>query len=234
MSQQINLYNPALRRRRELLSANYLAVALVLALAGVIGGSVYGRQVADRAEARARAVEAELQADQTRLTVAAKAAAEHKPDPALVRELTQAKDLVQAKSEVLATLESGRIGTTEGFSDYLRGFARQSMDGLWLTGFEIGPGGQEMEIRGRMVNQSLLPRYIQRLDSEPRFRGRRFAALEMRGVDDSEKDLNKSDANKPLGLPASGSGKAEPPAGPVKYVEFVLRSSEKVNPEVRP
>ena len=93
MSQQINLYNPALRRRRELLSANYLAIALVVVLAGVVGGAVYGRQLADRAEARTRAVEAELQADQARLTAAAKAAAEHKPDPALVRDLAQAKDL---------------------------------------------------------------------------------------------------------------------------------------------
>ena len=234
MSQQINLYNPALRRRRELLSANYLAIALVVVLAGVVGGAVYGRQLADRAEARARAVEAELQADQARLTAAAKAAADHKPDPVLVRDLAQAKELVLAKGEVLAILESGRIGTTEGFSDYLRGFARQSMDGLWLTGFEIGPGGLEMEIRGRMVNQSLLPRYIQRLDSEARFQGRRFAALEMRGVDDSDKDLNKADANKPVGLPAAGAGREAAPAGPAKYVEFALRSSEKTSPEVRP
>ncbi|MDE2584906.1 MAG: hypothetical protein KGN39_05860, partial [Betaproteobacteria bacterium] len=103
---------------------------------------------------------------------------------------------------------------------------------LWLTGFEIGPGGLEMEIRGRMVNQSLLPRYIQRLDNEPRFRGRRFAALEMRGVDGSDKA--EKDSDKPAGLPASGLAKTEPSAGPAKYVEFVLRSSEKVGQEVRP
>ena len=76
-------------------------------------------------------------------------------------------------------MESGSVGSSRGFSDYLRGFARQAQDGLWLTGFFIGAGGSDIEIRGRMQNAGALPEHIRRLGGEAVFRGRNFSALNM-------------------------------------------------------
>jgi hypothetical protein len=63
----------------------------------------------------------------------------------------------------------------------LRALSRQHLDGLWLTGLSIGEAGGDLEIRGRMSSQALLPEYLRRLEREPVFQGRQFAALDMQG-----------------------------------------------------
>jgi hypothetical protein len=84
---------------------------------------------------------------------------------------------------LLATLKSGAIGNTQGYSEYLRAFARQTVKGLWLTGFNISGDGAQMSLHGAAVNPGLLPEYIQRMNREPVMRGKSFAALQMKRPD---------------------------------------------------
>ena len=46
-------------------------------------------------------------------------------------------------------LKSGGIGNTKGYSEYFRAFARQSVSGLWLTGFDINGDGAQMTLQVR-------------------------------------------------------------------------------------
>jgi hypothetical protein len=57
----------------------------------------------------------------------------------------------------------------------MRAFARQTLSGVWLTGFSIGADGGEMTISGRALNPDLVPSYIARLNKEPLLQGRKFA-----------------------------------------------------------
>ena len=50
----------------------------------------------------------------------------------------------------MAALKGGAFGNQQGFAEYLRAFSRQSVNGLWLTGFTIAGSG-ELEIRGRVL-----------------------------------------------------------------------------------
>jgi hypothetical protein len=61
----------------------------------------------------------------------------------------------------------------------MRAFARQSVKGLWLTGFDIVGDGAQMSLSGAVLAPQLVPSYIQRLSKEKIMRGKTFATLKM-------------------------------------------------------
>ena len=179
MSAQINLYHVRFRRQRELLTlANVLVLSVVLAtLAGAGGGWAWQQQrvrvaEADAATAQAKALREKVQAVTAAVT-------DRKPNIQLQADITNAEALLLRRVEIVQLLESGSVGSTSGFADHLRGFARQTRPGLWLTGFSIASDGGAMEIRGRMMNPDALPDYIRRLGTEKSFRGLSFATLNL-------------------------------------------------------
>lgn len=221
MSQQINLYEARLRPRHELATGrNVGVVALVLVLLMTALAVWTGRAAASR-ESETAALQKQLVGAQESLAATVKALAERKVSPALAAELEQAKAQLAARQEVAAVLDSGRFGNTSGFAAVMTGFARQTRADLWLTGFRVTMGGDEIEIRGRALDPATLPLYMQSLSGEPVFQGRRFAALEMQDVEPEE--VPRDD---PMG--AAPSSAADVEAAPVlrlpRFVEFVLRS----------
>ncbi len=226
--QQINLLNPALRPQREWLTLRNVALALALILlAEGLAFTVQRQRNAALAQeltslqARSRLLQEETQ-------TLGRMIGERQPDPALAEEIARTAQALAQREEALRALEgplapnaAGSIdrhghdagGGTGGFARFMLGFARQTVDGVWLTGFTIG--GERMEIRGRMLDAALLPAYIRRLNSEPIFNARQFAALDMKGV------VPAAPGTEPAGA-ASGV-----PAAPTRpYVEFVLKGGD--------
>ena len=183
MSAQINLYHPRFLKQRELLTLGNVALAAVALYVVLAAAGGWAWQEAAARKEAAAAAEAQLTAAKEQVAVATKAAAARKPSAQLIAELDSAETSVRRRGDIARLLESGAIGSTGGFSDYLRGFARQAPEGLWLTGFTIGAGGNDMEIRGSMLNPATLPDYIRRLGTEKAFQGRNFAALTMNRAD---------------------------------------------------
>ncbi len=62
-------------------------------------------------------------------------------------------------------------------SEYLRAFARQTTEGLWLTGLSIAQAGNDIVIQGRTLDADLVPVYLQRLRRETALRGHGFESL---------------------------------------------------------
>jgi len=206
MSQQINLLDPAFHKTRDWLMAAPLASLAAVLLAIVAVAAFAARVSADGRERVALQQEAKLKSVEERMSALAKLVAEKKPNPQLLAELANVQGQLKAREEILTYLSNDSIGSTSGFAEYLRGFAQQIPKGLWLTGFTIGPGGSEMEIRGRMLNAASLPDYIRRLNSEKAFQGRSFAALSIQ---------------RPKEEPATAKAAAKKP----DFVEFVLTPS---------
>jgi hypothetical protein len=179
LARQINLVNPALRKTQDRLSAIPVAGVAAALLLLVVLAAVWVNVSAADAHREAEEWTANRKQAQDALLAATQAVAARRPDARLVAELDSARALVQRQGEVLAVLDSKAVGDTGGFSEYLRGFARQVPQGLWLTGFAIGAGGRDMELRGRMVAPSLLPEYVKRLNAESAFRGHTFASLQI-------------------------------------------------------
>ncbi|MCX7175574.1 MAG: PilN domain-containing protein [Proteobacteria bacterium] len=221
MSQQINLLNPAFRKVFDWLTATPLAIATGLLLVILGGATALATMRADRQEQAASERAKTLKDTQDRLVAMGKAVAESKPNAELANELSSTLAFLKSREEIMKVLEGGAIGSTTGFTEFLRGFARQTPTGLWLTGFTIGAAGSDMEIRGRMTNPAALPEYIRRLKTEPVFQGRRFASLTIQRPA-AGKDLKSLESildakGKPVN-PASPADKEAPPS----FVEFVL------------
>lgn len=217
MSQQINLYDPALLRKREWLTATNLAVVAgaLLLLVGGWGAAV--RMQLAKIEAESRELTPLVKGMQEELVALGKQIAAARPDPKLETELAASRERLQTRGDILAALEKGVGADSPGFAEYLRGFARQAPKGLWLTGFRIGDGGASMEISGRMTDPALLPEYINRLNNEKAFRGRAFAALKIAAGKSEAPVAGSADA--PAAGTANSKG-AAPAAAP--FLEFTL------------
>jgi hypothetical protein len=205
VSQQINLFSPIFLTQKKYFSAVTMAQGLGLVVLGSLLFFAYvyfqnaglGKQAADTTRRLAQ--------EQSRLERIGTEYAPRAKSRLLQQEIERAEAELKARGEVLALLKGGEFGRTRGFSEYLRAFARQTISGLWLTGFSIK--GNDMEIRGRALQADLVPAYIQGLKRETVMQGKAFATLQMA--------LPKAEA----------TGKDVPAAAP-RYVEFTLQSSE--------
>lgn len=183
MTQQVNLYNPALRLPRDWLTAANLALAAVACLGLALLAITASSYRLSEAEEGAVSAAAELAALQGQLTAINARLSAYKPDPVLEREIANATSLLQGRDETLAALADVSIEPGKGFADYLRGFARQSVQGVWLTALTIGPGN-ELSIHGRTINQSLLSEYVNRLKTEAALAGHSFAEVAINRFDE--------------------------------------------------
>jgi len=220
VSQQINLYEVRLRPRHELPTSRNLGIGVLALLVLMTALSLWTRFDADRKSEAAAASQKQLADEQEKMVALSKLVAQRKISPALLAELDVAKATLVARNDVMSVLDSGKLGNTSGFSVFMSGFARQARNDLWLTGFQVTHGGTEIEIRGRLLDPSRLPAYVQRLSGEPVFKGRHFAALEMRDIEPEEQKADSPGVSKAVD---PGAQRQSQPRLP-RYVEFALRS----------
>jgi len=177
VSQQINLYNPALIPKPDLLSGRIILITLstlCIALLLAYGATAYMASRAAALEQLSSSRLAQMQSEITRLT---QEVSGRKPSPQLNAELESLDALLAGRNEVIGVLKSGALGDTKGVSEYFRAFARQAVDGLWLTGFTVIGAGNDISIEGRAMGAELVPIYLQRLGREDALRGHGFGTL---------------------------------------------------------
>lgn len=202
MSRYINFYDPALRLKRDWLALDVLAwagVALLLILAvTTLALRQHVRGLETEASDLASRVES-LKQNRDQWT----------QQRSLADQATQARTLtvrqeIETHTRVLAQLEQADPAAPTGYADLMRAFARQHRQGLWLTGFTLDSGRQQLELRGRSLDAEFVPQYVQRLRQEAALAGYRFDDLR----------LSRPSAEKSL---PDQKEAAEPP-----YLEFSL------------
>lgn len=176
MSQQINLFNPQFLQQKKYFSAVTMAQALGLLVLGI--AAFYGYAFwQDRTLVRQMAESSrgyELQKQQF-----AKATAELNPEKVeaqIDQDLKSAEAAIALRRALLGEIQSG-AGATQTYSEYLRAFARQTVQGLWLTGIQIGEAGGALSLTGRALQPDLVPVLISQLKRESVLRGRALEAL---------------------------------------------------------
>lgn len=179
MRQQINLYDISLQRQRDWLALANVAAAGVLLLAAVTAAGVLTRHEVPTLTAQTTTNDTAIKALQEQVTTLGQQVTGRKPDARLEQELGAAQLLLTAKGEVLTTLQQRMGPTAASFAEYLRGFGRQTVAGLWLTRFNFDAATGAMEIQGRTIDPALVPEYIRRLGKERAFQGRTFSALKL-------------------------------------------------------
>jgi len=216
MSQNINLLSPAFRKQRQLLTLATVAQWLGVTLAALFGYHYSLQQQVNGLAAELSSAEGLLKSQMRYVENAKGKPGAAKPDAQLDANIARFENELKLARESVEALKGGEFGNQRGFAEYLRAFSRQSVNGLWLTGFTI-VGSGELEIRGRVLSPDLLPNYIQRLNQEQVLAGRSFARLEMsrpvpKPVTDKEKNAGKV-------------------VHPPRFLEFSLATTDVAKPE---
>jgi hypothetical protein len=135
---------------------------------------------------------------------------------ALDAEVAQAEAELKSLHNVESVLQGGSLGNTAGYAEYFRALSRQNVSGLWLTGVHIVGAGNDIGVRGRALQPTLIPNYIARMTAERVMHGKTFASL----------DISRPETQAAL-APAAGAAASAVAqvAAPSPYVEFNLQST---------
>jgi hypothetical protein len=220
VSQQINLFNPIFLKQKKHFSAVTMAQGLGLILIGAVAVSTYARLQLSRLDSEAKETSRQLKLTKDQLAKVSAAYAPREASKSLEDEIKRLDAGIKAQQQAFDIVQKGGFGNTKGYSEYLRAFSRQVVNGLWLTGFTIRGAGIDIELRGRATQPNLVPAYINRLKQEPIMKGKSFSTLAM--------DVPEVDAE---AKPDAKSDKADQPAAGkqrvlAQYIEFVLKSSD--------
>jgi hypothetical protein len=177
MPQQINLYNPAFEAQRARLSfkgavAGWMAIAALVVL--IAGYQMISLGTLEQQERELAQQVSAAQADAQRL---GGAMASRRRDARITEEVARLEGEVIGRQEVMSMLRAGGLGDTRGFSDHLKAFARQSFEGVWLTGLSIATAGRDVSIEGRALQAAYVPSYLKRLNGENAMQGHPFSEL---------------------------------------------------------
>ncbi len=174
MNQQVNLYHPVFRRQQKRFSAVAMLQAGVAILAGIVLFYALSLWRIESLRAQLRVISGQQTATENRITDINREFPQRVAKPVLAAQLRQLRDEVAATRQAVRLAGREHFGSTHGYSDYLIAFARQHVQGLWLTGLSISGDGRHMTLEGRSVRPALVPRYLQRLSGEKILAGTGF------------------------------------------------------------
>ncbi|HEY4696841.1 MAG TPA: PilN domain-containing protein [Gallionella sp.] len=179
MSQQINLFNPIFLKQRKYFSLLTIFQALGLIVLGSLFFYGYALYQVGQLKQQSEESTRRFNAEQARL---ARYTAEFSPQQAnqtLQAEVWRLEKELAEQTRMVDTLKSGSVGNTTGYSQYMRAFSRQVVQGLWLTGFKVTGDAAQISLSGGVLDPELLPIYIQRLGRERAMQGKSFSTLQM-------------------------------------------------------
>lgn len=204
MSQQINLIDPGFGQRKSHFTALAMVQAFVVVAAGSFAIYTYeGRQTREFERTLAQS-DRDLESRREQIKRFTAQFSDQGRSREVAEELKRAEERLRQRRELLNDMETAGGATTQGFSPFLAALARQRLEGMWLTGLAIGGSANALVIKGRALDSSLVPAYIQSLNREPPFAGRAVSELKITAH---------------VEAPASG---AAAPKTPARYLEFSL------------
>lgn len=184
MTQHLNLYHQRFAPPAMRVSARFAVAAVVLTLGlGMVlsqGLQLFARQTVVETDT--------LQASNLPLRdqLLARARMPQGNDHDSAAELYMLRVMEAGQRRIRAALEAGVAGNNEGHAGYLSALARQASPKVWITGFSVAEGGDNLALQGRMAAAHALTDYLRGLNAEPRFKGRPFAQLSLSAVNGSD------------------------------------------------
>lgn len=180
MIQQVNLYQPILRREQKIFSAMAMLQISAIFLAALIAVSVWQTLDTHAVEQRLTTFRHRNDVATRRLSALVDHLASRKVSPALHAALQQARRKLQQRRAALRVMHRQAQGNTKGFSVMLNALGNTIENGLWLTHVKLAHGGKSIQLSGQMSRATELPNYLQRLAKKPALDGINFATLSIK------------------------------------------------------
>ena len=182
MTQQINLYLPEFRTKKDVLTFDNMVLGM-LAIAAILvvltGLELWDSYTLGSELDRRRADLANLQSETEQLV---RDFGTQSEDPALIQRADLLEEEVNSKRLLQRFLTGRNIGSTDGFSEYLADLARYHLGGLRLTSVMLMNGGSQVELKGEVLSPHLVPQYFQSLRQGQSFAGKEFETIRIADI----------------------------------------------------
>lgn len=179
MKQQINLYQPIFRRQKKIFSAAAMLQVCAFFLVVFMGIYVYGQAKLQPLQNQLDTLNRDLVTLNSQLSNLERQQGQPSGSRLLENETRRLEAELAKRLQVQKLLMSADDGNTRGFSGYLEAFARQHVQGTWLTRFSIAAGGTELGLEGKTLTSELVPVFIDRLSDESLLTGMSFNVMEL-------------------------------------------------------
>lgn len=186
MTQQVNLYQPILRRQEKVFSAKTIGQIVLVAVVVMVISWGFNLWQVKRYEAELANLQRSEKATTEQFTaLTAKLQGETES-----RDLRTVVDSLrvesQLKQKLLQSIDQQGVGEANGFAERFAALGRQRINGLWLTDIVFLDNGANIILGGQAYRADLVPQLIQKLSAEPSFSGTRFREIEVRLPDDNK------------------------------------------------
>lgn len=226
--QQINLLNPALIKKTELLNPNNIALLLGAMLLALLGYAWMENQALSQLQQTREQVAKQLSSTEMQMTEMREIQAKKNDVAAQLKQIEALEQKITMQNEMIKAIGLNKTEQSQSYAEILKAFSRQSVDGLWITGLSIDQNTEVLSIQGRTLDANLLPTFIANLRKEAALKGKTFTDLSMQSNEKKLSDKNESALQ--AAASALGNAKTENDATQVvarqtpPYVEFVLHS----------
>lgn len=178
--QQINLYQPILRKQEKVFSLKTLLqgnLIILVALLLIYLFTLY----------QTRSLEGQYENMQRELTERSKSLVQlqqqfppRNKSQTLAKQLEARQAQLAHKRRLLNELRQQNTGAdgNPGFSEQLSGLARQDVEAVWLERISVR-GGKQLTLQGWATAPEEIPRLLQRLAGEPSFSGTHFSQVQI-------------------------------------------------------
>ena len=183
MRQQVNLFLPEFRLRKDWLDFNRMALLAGLALILFVAISgLRGWQLV-RLQGELEAAQAALAGAVNETAAMVQRFGVQTEDQSLADSVRQLEEALQGKQVLLDFLEGRDLGNTAGFSSLLADLSRYLVPGLRLTAIDLRSGGAGVLLSGQVAHAANVTLYLRNLSQSPAFAGKSFDNLR---IEDAE------------------------------------------------
>ena len=176
--QQVNLYQPILRKQEKVFSAKTLLQGNLLVLLGLLLLFAYTAVQTSEMKGQLTQVQRERDGHIQQLAELAKQYPPKQKDATLKTQIEQAEQALQHKRRLLAAVQEMGLDRQGGFSSHMMALSRQDMPQLWLRHIMLRQGRQA-QLLGSAQQADAVALYLQRLATESAFNGTTFHQVEI-------------------------------------------------------
>lgn len=174
--QQVNLYRPDLRPKKEILDAKQalfafavFAVLLVLTtILDAVGNTNLKRQIASL-DTQIESLSQDIAVVQAQLPRSQAAAIQSEIDALRLEH--------ERRLRIYSLIHQQNLGNSEGFSSQMIALAQQHQPAISLSLITLKNGGKQVNMTGVARVPEAIPQYLQRLQGDPAFNGVAFGSL---------------------------------------------------------
>lgn len=170
--QQINLYQPILRKQQKVFSAKTLLLGNLLVLVALLLLYGYTHWQTRNLQQQWEQVQAQRADRITRLQQLQAQFPPPQADANLPTEIDATRALLRERQALLRAIERQQTGVEQRFSAQLLGLAQQVKGPLWLEQIRLAP--RQVQLHGFSTEAKGIPGLIQSLSKEAAFAGLSF------------------------------------------------------------